>query len=115
MPTNVRWGFTTRSRGKHRTGCECCPSLRSDPQLLSKLRGELPEAVALQRERTATICFDLADQHKRARKFDRVSRPCAKAELPRCACAVTRVALRWPRPAGTVVPSSSAPLLLLWT
>ncbi|EFJ52945.1 hypothetical protein VOLCADRAFT_78980 [Volvox carteri f. nagariensis] len=40
-------------------------------QLLLKLRGELPEAVALQRERTAAICFDLAEQHKRARKFDR--------------------------------------------
>ncbi|GIL85609.1 hypothetical protein Vretimale_13293 [Volvox reticuliferus] len=40
-------------------------------QLLQKLRGELPEAVSLQRERTAAICFDLAEQHKRARKFDR--------------------------------------------
>ncbi|KXZ45770.1 hypothetical protein GPECTOR_50g563 [Gonium pectorale] len=40
-------------------------------QLLLKLRGELPEAVAMQRERTAAICFDLAEQNKRARKFDR--------------------------------------------
>ncbi|GLC77752.1 hypothetical protein PLESTB_000959000 [Pleodorina starrii] len=46
-------------------------ALELQKALLSKLRGELPEAVAAQRERTAAICFDLAEQHKRARKFDR--------------------------------------------
>ncbi|PNW81978.1 hypothetical protein CHLRE_06g268800v5 [Chlamydomonas reinhardtii] len=46
-------------------------ALELQKQLLLKLRGELPEAVALQRERTAAICFDLAEQSKRARQFDR--------------------------------------------
>ncbi len=47
-------------------------ALELQKQLLLKLRGELPEAVTMQRERTAAICFDLAEQHKRARKFDKV-------------------------------------------
>lgn len=51
-------------------------ALELQKQLLLKLRGELPEAVALQRERTAAICFDLAEQSKRARQFDRVRRGC---------------------------------------
>lgn len=48
-------------------------ALELQKQLLLKLRGELPEAVTMQRERTAAICFDLAEQHKRARKFDKAA------------------------------------------
>lgn len=55
-------------------------ALELQKQLLLKLRGELPEAVTMQRERTAAICFDLAEQHKRARKFDKV-RPISAREV----------------------------------
>lgn len=47
-------------------------ALELQRQLLLKLRGELPEAVAAQRTKTASICFDLAEHHKRTRKFERV-------------------------------------------
>ncbi|KAG2502129.1 hypothetical protein HYH03_000619 [Edaphochlamys debaryana] len=45
-------------------------ALELQKALLQKLRGELPESVVVQRERTAAICFDLAEQNKRARKFE---------------------------------------------
>jgi hypothetical protein len=36
------------------------------------MRGELPEALAAQRSRAATICFDLAEYNNRLRKSDKV-------------------------------------------
>jgi len=40
-------------------------------QLLMKLRSELPETLMMQKEKTAGICFDVAEHHKRMRKFDK--------------------------------------------
>ena len=53
-----------------------CP-LHAEPfplqkQLLSKLRGEVPQALATQRNRAAGICFDLAEYNNKLRKTDKV-------------------------------------------
>lgn len=48
-------------------------ALELQKQLLLQLRGELPETLQAQRERTAAICYDLAEHHKRDRRFKEVS------------------------------------------
>ncbi len=52
----------------------CGRALDLQKQLLSRLRGELPETLQAQRDKTAGICFEMAEFHKRARKFDKARR-----------------------------------------
>jgi len=40
-------------------------------QLLTKLRGELPETIQAARDKAAGICFDLAEHYQKGRKFEK--------------------------------------------
>ena len=71
------------------------PPAHTQKQLLSKLRGEVPEALAAQRNRAAGICFDLAEYNNKLRKADKV-RQKERGEQ-HCACS------------GPTLPSSLAP------
>ncbi len=47
-------------------------ALELQRSLLGRLRGELPDSVAAQKAKAAAICYDLAEHHKRARRFEQV-------------------------------------------
>eukprot|EP00798_Chlamydomonas_sp_ICE-L_P019308 gene19309-25961_t len=49
----------------------CGRALELQKQLLVKLRGELPETLQQEREKTANICFGLAQYYEGERKFDK--------------------------------------------
>jgi len=55
-------------------------ALELQRQLLQRLRGELPEGIEAQRIKAAEICYELAEHHKKNRKFD-LSMECYEESL----------------------------------